>query len=970
MIHLSARLAWHDNGWDGCVCKFPHLNASCISNQTIRDERDDSLERKHASEHFADLDDWLPPCSRDTFTYSSRGITLSHRDPLDRDFLLKVTEEIPPYTVLPAPYRWLREESFQDVCEAEGLAIRGPDNPEKERGWVYEPDRQRALLDHFWGRVKEGESQSLVFYYVKGNPVDENVSRLIVGVGRLKNVGPPIHFGGTDDDGQQYPLWTRAISQDYPNQGFRLPYQEYLQLGEDPSSFLCFVPREAILQFSFVGEHLTDDQAVGILERLIHSVEVVDQEGKVPGPWKRHLEWLNDRLAEVWIGRGPFPGIGSVLQYLGFSRGTAFQRIELKDFVKEGKNPWDYVRAILDGKEETHPNYKDDFQNAQIRWRALGRKPIRQELIDTIVRFELTSEQVKRICDPDERANSGIIASDEELIANPYIICERDLGTAISDPVSLDTIDRGMFPEGDAALFIPRNKIILQDDTRRVRSVAVTALNEAAEEGDTLLPISGLLDRIRERFPDRRACRPDREIFESEAEFHQELLWLSLNSDPKLAAIKELREFEDYITQAIKRRVKRRNPDPDPQIDWQAALEERFGNPTTDREKSALVEKAQALEILYTQRISVLTGSAGTGKTSALRVFLDCLEAAEGKVSVQLLAPTGKARVRLSSKTQRKASTIHQLLLKLGWFLPEIFVFKPEGGGEIAPSTVIIDECSMVPTDLLGVLLKAIKLDMVRRLILVGDPNQLPPIGPGRPFVDIISWLREEHPQCLATLKTTMRTADDADVPTGKSVALAFADGYRSDIINPGDDEILSNIALGRSEADLEVHFWNDQDELKETIRECFLDLGIGDEGDYQSFNNSLGITSKPGNQPDWKDAEHWQILSPLRAQGFGTNELNRMIQFDYRRGLIDRAQSKWSKVKPFGEQQIVWTDKVIQIVNRRRWGWPKNKGLDYVANGEIGIVTTTFRNNKGPFLQVGYSTQDGVTYRYYGGQV
>lgn len=56
---------------------------------------------------------------------------------------------------------------------------------------------------------------------------------------------------------------------------------------------------------------------------------------------------------------------------------------------------------------------------------------------------------------------------------------------------------------------------------------------------------------------------------------------------------------------------------------------------------------------------------------------------------------------------------------------------------------MIIDECSMVPTDLMGVLFRAIKMDMVQRLVLVGDPNQLPPIGPGRPFVDIINWLRE-----------------------------------------------------------------------------------------------------------------------------------------------------------------------------------------------------------------------------------
>ena len=60
----------------------------------------------------------------------------------------------------------------------------------------------------------------------------------------------------------------------------------------------------------------------------------------------------------------------------------------------------------------------------------------------------------------------------------------------------------------------------------------------------------------------------------------------------------------------------------------------------------------------------------------------------------------------------------------------------------------------------------------------------------------------------------------------------------------------------------------------------------------------------------------------------------------------------------------------MIQIKNQRRYGWPKDQGLDYVANGEIGIVTYTSKNDNGDYLQVGFSTQDGVTYRYYKNQV
>jgi hypothetical protein len=945
------------------------MNASCIVNENIRDKRDDKYEMDHANEPINDLVGKIPPCSRDIAAYSSIGFELKHKDPLDRNFLSERTEEIPPYTVMPAPYRWLREENFQDICEAEGLSIRGPENGDKEVGWVYEPDRQIDLLDHFWGKVKEGKGEALIFYYVKDNPVDEDSPRLIVGVGRLKDVGPQLYFEGTDDEGRLYPIWTRVVTQDYPSQGFRLPYQEYLDKGEDPRSIACHVPPGSILQFSFVGEHISDDQAVGVLESLIQSVETVRKEAIIPGPWTKHLKWLNDCLSEVWLGRGPYPGIGSALQYLGMARGTTFQRLELKNFVKENRNPWAYVKAILEGSENPPVEYNEAFQQALLRWRSLKRRPNRLKLLGTLTRFELTPDQIKRVMDRHERKEAGIGGSDKDLIDNPYLICEQDLGTSESDPVALDTIDRGMFPQGDAALFIPREKIVVQDDTRRVRAVAVDVLNQAADDGDTLLSLRELLSKIRERFPDRRACRPDGEIFISEQDFHRYHLWLSLDGDQKIAGLTYLRELESFITETIKRRVKRKNKLPSTPIEWQEALTEKFGEPITERKQRAFAEQENALNTLFTQRVSVLTGSAGTGKTSVLSVFLKKLEEIEGKAPVRLLAPTGKARVRLSSTTKRNAFTIHQLLYKLDWFLPDLFVLKPEGGGQVGPSTVIIDECSMVPVDLLGTLFKALNMGLVRRLILVGDPNQLPPIGPGRPFVDITSWLDKEHPQCVARLRTTMRVSEESDIEEGKSIALAFADGYRGDMINPADDEILSNIARGINQADLAAYFWEDQQELEEKILECLQSLlSIGDEGDYQSFNSSLGIQARPDKQSDWKDAERWQVLSPLRTKGFGTTELNRMIQFRYRRGLIETALRRRKTPRPFGEQQIVWTDKVIQNINKRRTAWPRNKGLDYVANGEIGIVTTTYSNQYGDYLQVGFSTQDGVTYRYYRG--
>ena len=362
-----------------------------------------------------------------------------------------------------------------------------------------------------------------------------------------------------------------------------------------------------------------------------------------------------------------------------------------------------------------------------------------------------------------------------------------------------------------------------------------------------------------------------------------------------------------------------------------------------------------------------MTGGAGTGKTSVLKVFLQELVRAEGRHPTLLLAPTGKARVRLSTKTTHNAMTIHQFLLKQGWFVPDIFALKPKSDrSPFQATTVVVDECSMIPTDLFGTLLRALDSGPLSRLILVGDSNQLPPIGPGRPFADIIDWLQKEHADCIAALNVCMRTDEHEGDAAEDSVALALADGYRASVVSPGDDEILAAVARGESGGDLEVEFWDDHDELLERLRSRMAaNLGIRDD-DYKTFNRSLGIDTN-----SWVGSEAWQILSPTRAQHFGTYDLNRLIQQEYKGGLIVQAKNPYSNSpRPFGDQEIVWTDKVIQVINRSINGWPRNAGLNYVANGEIGIVRSTKKGTRSAYLDIVFSTQTDVSYRYFGNQV
>ena len=275
----------------------------------------------------------------------------------------------------------------------------------------------------------------------------------------------------------------------------------------------------------------------------------------------------------------------------------------------------------------------------------------------------------------------------------------------------------------------------------------------------------------------------------------------------------------------------------------------------------------------------------------------------------------------------------------------------------------------MVPLNLFAALLRAFDWNRVRRFILVGDPNQLPPIGPGKPFVDILAWLRsnEKTKGLVAELITRSR------FESRDSEALELADSYVWDSRDPTDDVMLSRIARSDTGGDLFVRFWNGKEDLERQIAECMneeLSLETG-ENDYRPLDESLGFTTK-----DPSKLTSWQILCPTRIHYFGSGEMNRLVQLRFRAPFMNSFGMKHAR--PFGSQRIVLHDKVIQKVNRRRlaYGGLGSKNYYYVANGEIGGVESTSRgpSSRGAesedSLKVQFSSQPDKAFYYPRNQV
>ncbi len=301
--------------------------------------------------------------------------------------------------------------------------------------------------------------------------------------------------------------------------------------------------------------------------------------------------------------------------------------------------------------------------------------------------------------------------------------------------------------------------------------------------------------------------------------------------------------------------------------------------------------------------------------------------------------------------------------------------------------TVIVDEASMLTEEQLAALLDG--LSSVERIILVGDPSQLPPIGAGRPFVDIVKLLK---PESFAANQPRV-AGNYAELTIGSRQKglqrqdLEFAELFSGRATGPGGDEIISSLTDGYRGNYFRVCSWSSPSELASQLpRVIAEELGV----DQNELEKSFALRALGGTESNgfvyfnfWSSgpaADRWQVLSPVKGEAAGTVILNRLIQNGFRgetRKRDQRQDRRFAKVPaPMGSDEIIYGDKVINLGNHRRWGvFPKEsadgtKPLCYVANGEIGIVTGPFRK-KGKKtnlkqLKVTLSSQAGFEYSYW----
>lgn len=417
------------------------------------------------------------------------------------------------------------------------------------------------------------------------------------------------------------------------------------------------------------------------------------------------------------------------------------------------------------------------------------------------------------------------------------------------------------------------------DDPRRVEAGVLFELNYNLTAGHSFLPEDKLLlataqlltvDAEAVKGALGRLLEADRLVRESLAGIH-------------VVYLPRLHEAETYCTQSLKAFAEHTFPAP-------RGLEKMIRQAAKEGGIAYSTEQEQAIRESATSGLLLITGGPGTGKTTILNGILSLL--GQMQLKCLLAAPTGRAAKRLTEVTGEDASTIHRLLeAGIDQNTGKMFFARDESN-PLKADAVIVDEMSMVDVELLYALLQAVPQG--KRLILVGDADQLPPVGPGFPFNDMLR---------------------SGELPTVRLTEI-FRQAQESLIV-------MNAHRVNRGE----------MPELK-TVTSDFFFIRRRSEEEVSSLIRDLCTTRLPQNMGI--PSEQIQVLSPTRKGGVGTMSLNRLLQD----ALNPAAPEK--KEKQFGDFIFREGDRVMQIRNNYDIMWKKTDGSAIgtgIFNGDVGII-------------------------------
>lgn len=514
------------------------------------------------------------------------------------------------------------------------------------------------------------------------------------------------------------------------------------------------------------------------------------------------------------------------------------------------------------------------------------------QIVGFLERFGIGAESAKKVYDL-----LGIDAI-SEIEANPYILID------ISRGVDFKQIDQMAIKLG-----------VEKENQKRVKSGIKYALIKITYNGHCCTLKENLIEYVKTLLNVNEAVIEDGII---NLKVNNEII-IEERDEEEWVYLYSFYNAENQIAERITKLDKARNVKKVSNIEKELKLiEERTDILLSEKQK-------EAIRAINDNNVTIITGGPGTGKTTIIKSIIEIYK--QKKYKIVLCAPTGRAAKRMSETTGEEASTLHRLL-EIGK-VDEESLFKKNSeykGAPIDGDIIIVDEVSMVDMFIMSYLLDCIYQGT--KLILVGDSDQLPSVGPGSVLKDLI-----------ASEKIVTVHLDKIFRQAAKSKIIVNAhrvnNGKR--FINKEDPEL---------EEDANQDFFfiretNQEKVLKEVLSLC--NGRLKNFGEYDFFENI-------------------QVLTPTKKGLLGTKELNKALQ----EALNPHRDGEAEKNSMGATFRI--GDRVMQIKNNYDMYWEKlcDSGVETgngIFNGETGIITNI--NEKGKNLSVKFDDEKVCKYEF-----
>lgn len=423
---------------------------------------------------------------------------------------------------------------------------------------------------------------------------------------------------------------------------------------------------------------------------------------------------------------------------------------------------------------------------------------------------------------------------------------------------------------------------IRMDSDFRVRSGILYTLLQASGEGHTYLPETELTPRAA-KLLNVTAEQVEKQYMDLAIE--RKIILKQMEDQTQIYAASFY--YMEANTATMLKRLNVSYDVSDMEIEQRIRGIEKKSGMTLDEHQVTAVKEAVRNGLL------VITGGPGTGKTTTINTIIRYFEL-EG-LEIYLAAPTGRAAKRMSETTGFEARTVHRML-ELNGGAEGSGGFERDESNPLEADVIIVDEMSMVDISLMCSLLKAISVGT--RLILVGDVNQLPSVGPGSVLRDII----QSHACNVVMLTKIFRQASTSDI---------IVNAHK---INHGEEVVLDNKSM-------DFFF------LKRYDADVIINVVL------QLIKQKL---------PKFVDATPYdiQVLTPMRKGLLGVERLNGILQRYMNPPANDKVE------KEYGSTVFREGDKVMQTKNnyqlaweiRTKYGLTVDKGLG-IFNGDMGII-------------------------------